>query len=83
MDVVCFQVVHKTPISGLTIVNLGCLQIAFFVGFSESLYYIIYDNLFIYDNIFDLLMQINFLSECTSHLGEYAANRGLRGLCGF
>ncbi len=61
MDAIRFQVVHKTLISGLTIVNLGCLQIAFFVGFSESLYYIIYDNLFIYENIFDLLMQIYFV----------------------
>ena len=41
-----------------------------------------YDNMFIYDNIFDLGCQIYFLSECRSHLGEYAANRGFTGLRG-
>ena len=61
MDAIRFQVVHKVLIYRLTFVNLGCLQIAFFVGFSESLYYIIYDNPLIYNNIFDLLMQIYFV----------------------
>ena len=35
-------------------------------------------------NLFsDFTINVFLSSECRSHLGEYAANHGLRGLCGF
>ena len=59
----------------------GCCQIFFAVGDRRS---VVGDGDWKIGKVEDRKRRFSFmLSECTSHLGEYAANRGFLGFLGF